>query len=346
MASRQFDHGPSGSQMISSSCSGRILPLKLQPSCALAPPKSSCLFVRHHSNPWTLNRFPTTCRSSFSSSFNLRNIQHYSCRLVSQEFELPHEKMFFAQFLGGNQIGQMTKEDRSPEPTLMAQIMLLSRIDTKAEATSVTCKIISFKVTWEEKPSWSLSNERMMSISLSGCSFWPRGKRFGPAAPVHCLARPSRLCRQIWRPSVGRTRAIDDSHSAHVFNFAIAWPRWTKLPAKLGTVPLYLMGKRPWGQSLFTYGPNEHPRNDMVSHSSLLNDKTAVCSQGNLERDYLHVTGCRSALVSILDSNISEAINSLANGLLVIWPIWLPKTGQKNIFSCANSNSEKTEGGK
>jgi nucleoside-diphosphate-sugar epimerase len=65
-----------------------------------------------------------------------------------------------------------------------------------------------------------------------------------------------------------------------------------------------------WARVFFTYGPNEH-REKLISSVilSLLNNKTAVCSQPNFETDYLHVTDVASALVSILDSKLSGAIN-------------------------------------
>ena len=101
-----------------------------------------------------------------------------------------------------------------------------------------------------------------------------------------------------------------------------------------------------WARVFFTYGPNEHP-DKLISSVilSLLNDKTAVCSQGNLERDYLHVTDVASALVSILDSNISGAIN-VGSGEAVslghLTDLIAQKLGKEHLLVC-NSNSEKTE---
>ena len=69
-----------------------------------------------------------------------------------------------------------------------------------------------------------------------------------------------------------------------------------------------------WGRIFFLYGPHEHP-NRLVSSviRSLLKGEVARCSHGNQIRDFLYVEDVAEAFVTLLESNVSGAVN-IASG--------------------------------
>ncbi|WP_421021629.1 NAD-dependent epimerase/dehydratase family protein, partial [Klebsiella pneumoniae] len=65
-----------------------------------------------------------------------------------------------------------------------------------------------------------------------------------------------------------------------------------------------------WARLFFMYGPGEHP--NRVTSSvilSLLQGKSAQCSHGMQIRDFLHVADVASALVTLLDSDVTGPVN-------------------------------------
>jgi nucleoside-diphosphate-sugar epimerase len=69
-----------------------------------------------------------------------------------------------------------------------------------------------------------------------------------------------------------------------------------------------------WGRVFFLYGPFEHHKRLVASViCSLLNDEFARCTEGNQERDFLHVHDVADALVALLDSNVEGPVN-IASG--------------------------------
>lgn len=65
-----------------------------------------------------------------------------------------------------------------------------------------------------------------------------------------------------------------------------------------------------WARIFFLYGPREHPERLVSSViRSLLRDEPARCSHGRQIRDYLHVEDVASALVAMLDSGVTGAVN-------------------------------------
>lgn len=63
------------------------------------------------------------------------------------------------------------------------------------------------------------------------------------------------------------------------------------------------------------YGPNEHPLRLVPSViQSLMLGKTANCSHGNQIRDYLYVKDVASALVALVESDITGPVN-VASGI-------------------------------
>jgi nucleoside-diphosphate-sugar epimerase len=65
-----------------------------------------------------------------------------------------------------------------------------------------------------------------------------------------------------------------------------------------------------WARLFFLYGPGEDPRRLVASViGSLLEGKPAPCSPGLQRRDFLHVEDAAVALVSLLDSEVSGAVN-------------------------------------
>lgn len=69
-----------------------------------------------------------------------------------------------------------------------------------------------------------------------------------------------------------------------------------------------------WGRIFFIYGPRENPKRLVSSVIlSLLKGETAKCSEGTQIRDFLHVRDVASAFVSLLDSDVTGAVN-IASG--------------------------------
>jgi len=72
-----------------------------------------------------------------------------------------------------------------------------------------------------------------------------------------------------------------------------------------------------WGRIFFLYGPHEHPARLVASViKSLLQGQPAFCSTGEQLRDFLHVADVASAFVSLLDSDVRDAVN-IASGIPV-----------------------------
>jgi nucleoside-diphosphate-sugar epimerase len=65
-----------------------------------------------------------------------------------------------------------------------------------------------------------------------------------------------------------------------------------------------------WARVFFVYGPFEDPRRLVPSViTALLEDRQALCSHGRQIRDFLHVEDLADALVTLLESDVSGAIN-------------------------------------
>ncbi len=65
-----------------------------------------------------------------------------------------------------------------------------------------------------------------------------------------------------------------------------------------------------WARIFFLYGPHEHPARLVTSViRSLLRGEPARCSHGNQVRDYLFAGDVADALVALLESDITGAIN-------------------------------------
>ena len=69
-----------------------------------------------------------------------------------------------------------------------------------------------------------------------------------------------------------------------------------------------------WGRIFFLFGPDEN-KNRLVSHiiTSLLQNRTADCSNGKQIRDFMYVTDVAEAFVALLDSEVKGAVN-IASG--------------------------------
>jgi nucleoside-diphosphate-sugar epimerase len=69
-----------------------------------------------------------------------------------------------------------------------------------------------------------------------------------------------------------------------------------------------------WGRIFFLYGPHEAPTRlvpDVIT--SLLAGREALCSDGLVERDFMHVADVAAALIAVLESDVTGAIN-IASG--------------------------------
>jgi nucleoside-diphosphate-sugar epimerase len=65
-----------------------------------------------------------------------------------------------------------------------------------------------------------------------------------------------------------------------------------------------------WPRVFFLYGPKEHPERLVSSViRSVLRGEPAPCSHGRQIRDYLHVQDVADGLVTVLDSEVRDAIN-------------------------------------
>lgn len=65
-----------------------------------------------------------------------------------------------------------------------------------------------------------------------------------------------------------------------------------------------------WGRIFYLYGPHENTNRLVASVvSSLLQNRSAQCSNGNQIRDYLYVEDVADAFVALLESNLSGPVN-------------------------------------
>jgi nucleoside-diphosphate-sugar epimerase len=70
-----------------------------------------------------------------------------------------------------------------------------------------------------------------------------------------------------------------------------------------------------WGRVFFLYGPHEAPTRlvpDVIT--SLLAGREILCSDGLVERDFMHVADVAAALIAVLESDVAGPIN-IASGL-------------------------------
>lgn len=69
-----------------------------------------------------------------------------------------------------------------------------------------------------------------------------------------------------------------------------------------------------WGRVFFLYGPHEAPSR-LVPHviTSLLAGREALCGDGLVERDFMHVADVAAALVALLESDVEGPVN-IASG--------------------------------
>jgi nucleoside-diphosphate-sugar epimerase len=90
-----------------------------------------------------------------------------------------------------------------------------------------------------------------------------------------------------------------------------------KLERDLGELGKQKRISTAWGRLFFLYGPHEDT-NRLVSSviSSLLQEEPALCSHGEQVRDFLYVQDAGDALVALLDSEVSGAVN-IASGVPV-----------------------------
>jgi nucleoside-diphosphate-sugar epimerase len=72
-----------------------------------------------------------------------------------------------------------------------------------------------------------------------------------------------------------------------------------------------------WGRVFFLYGPYEAPAR-LVPHviTSLLAGREALCGDGLVERDFMHVADVAAALVALLESDVEGPVN-IASGQCV-----------------------------
>lgn len=69
-----------------------------------------------------------------------------------------------------------------------------------------------------------------------------------------------------------------------------------------------------WGRLFFLHGPREHPDRLVPSViNALLDDKPVACTAGTQQRDYMCVSDAAHALISLLQSDITETVN-IASG--------------------------------
>lgn len=65
-----------------------------------------------------------------------------------------------------------------------------------------------------------------------------------------------------------------------------------------------------WARLFWMYGPREHPSRLVPSVAcALLTGRPAACSQGTQQRDFLHVHDAATALVRVLESDLTGPIN-------------------------------------
>ena len=84
-----------------------------------------------------------------------------------------------------------------------------------------------------------------------------------------------------------------------------------------------------WGRVFSLYGPYEHPDRLVPSViNSLLHGQPARCTHGNQIRDFLFVEDAASALIALLESNVSGPVN-IASGYPVVLKKLVNKIGEK-----------------
>jgi nucleoside-diphosphate-sugar epimerase len=72
-----------------------------------------------------------------------------------------------------------------------------------------------------------------------------------------------------------------------------------------------------WGRLFFLYGPHEYEERLVASIiRSILRQEPALCSHGEQVRDFLYVQDAADALVALLDSDVTGAVN-IASGVPV-----------------------------
>lgn len=72
-----------------------------------------------------------------------------------------------------------------------------------------------------------------------------------------------------------------------------------------------------WGRVFFTFGPGEHPSRLVPSIiRSLIEDKPFLCRHSSAVRDFLFVDDLADAFVTLLESNMTGAVN-LASGVQI-----------------------------
>ena len=70
-----------------------------------------------------------------------------------------------------------------------------------------------------------------------------------------------------------------------------------------------------WGRLFFLYGPHEYEERLVASTiRSILQQQPALCSHGEQVRDFLYVQDAADALVALLDSDVTGAVN-IASGV-------------------------------
>lgn len=89
-----------------------------------------------------------------------------------------------------------------------------------------------------------------------------------------------------------------------------------------------------WGRLFFLYGPHEHSQR-LVPYviCSLLTGEAAQCSEGSQVRDFLYICDAAAALVSILESNVTGAINIASGRPVTVRHIIDEIAGQLNRVS-------------
>lgn len=90
-----------------------------------------------------------------------------------------------------------------------------------------------------------------------------------------------------------------------------------KLERDLGELGKEKRISTAWGRLFYLYGPHEDARRLVPSViGSLLQKEPALCSHGEQVRDFLYIKDAGDALVALLDSEVSGAVN-IASGVPV-----------------------------
>lgn len=100
-----------------------------------------------------------------------------------------------------------------------------------------------------------------------------------------------------------------------------------------------------WGHIFFVYGPDEPPGRLIPSTvCSLLKDEVARCLHGQHVRDYLHVGDAASALVALVGSSVTGAVNIASGRPLVLKDIVYriaAKLDRESSITVANEESDE-----